>query len=74
MSVLHERRGLDGATVGVWLEPDGVIRFRVDHPSNDPEIEVGIGNKVYGLLRVAYERHGLAAPVMTSLKWQSDPA
>jgi hypothetical protein len=71
--VVFETRYLDGAEVKCEYGSDGRLRLIIDHPSNDPEIEIRIGMKAVAMLRDAFVRAGETPPEMMHMIWRNDP-
>ena len=71
--ILRTRRRLWGGLVDIRIYPDGSMRTRCDHPTNDPEIEMAMAGHVLRVAREVFVKHGLPAPVMRPVTWNDDP-
>jgi hypothetical protein len=68
-----QRKAL-GGMVYARLYDDGTVRVRVDHPSDDPAVEIAMTASVIRALQETYRNHGLPAPKLAGpLTWRSDP-
>lgn len=66
------RRQLWGGRTDVRMYADGSARVWVDHPSNDPAIELAMGGAVVSMLRRIYAEHGVEADI-GPIHWRDDP-
>ena len=64
-AVRRIRRKMLGAKVEVRLYEDGSMRLRVDHPSNDPGLEIAIAGSLISTL---------GARPSGPMTWKDDPA
>jgi len=53
---------------------DGSVRVRVDHPSNDPGIEIMLAGMILHDFRIAGEALGIVLKPSGPLVWKDDPA
>jgi hypothetical protein len=67
------RRRMMGGRVDIRIYANGTCRFRVDHPSNDPEIEFAMAGRLYRLAREAFAQVGLDEAVLRPITWRDDP-
>lgn len=67
------RRKLCGGTMDMRIYTDGTMRARLDHPSNDPEIEMAMAGRLLRECRAYFEAQGLPEPVMEPIAWRDDP-
>ena len=66
------RRKLWGGRVDARIYTDGSVRFRVDHPSNDPAIELAMGGAVLSMARDIYAKLEIPFEV-GAIRWNDDP-
>ena len=67
------RRKFMGGRMEVRIYTDGSMRVHVDHPSNDPEIEMAMAGRIYGWARQKFAEEGLPPPVIGPVRWNDDP-
>lgn len=72
---LHKRirRKRFGANVDVRIYEDGTLRIRVDHPSDDPGVEIGIVRQILEAMNRAGKDSGMKYETDGTFIWKSDP-
>jgi hypothetical protein len=75
VSKLHKRirRRLFGAKVEFRIYEDGSSRVRVDHPSNDPGLEIEITGRILREAIPTFRALGLDPMRIGPLTWRDDP-
>jgi hypothetical protein len=49
------------------------MRCRLDHPSNDPEIEMAMAGRLLRVAREVFAKNGLGEVIMHPVAWRDDP-
>lgn len=71
--VKRVRRRVMGGRMDMRVYSDGSVRARMDHPSNDPEIEMAMAGRFYRVAREAFASVGLGEPILGPISWRNDP-
>jgi hypothetical protein len=70
--VRRVRRKMWGGRTDLRFYADGSSRIWVDHPSNDPAIELAMGGAILSALRDAMAEAGMPGKVGV-IRWRDDP-